>query len=399
MFSFGRTVDEVTMTNASTVLLLFALFLYRVDSQCLQGTYSATGNSPCTSCIAGKFAAAVGQTICDECVSGFYSGTGYSDCYNDASLSTKVEQRLVGCDWTEYSVSTAAAELSIKQTIAGVTNLQTANVLDFTVLGTPAYQGAHNNITVTYTLEVPRDSATVHAQVYSELTEETSNGAFDNLLSMFATANSAPVCLQTSTSDSIEMVSYVPSQAPTPNPTMTPTSLNWDHVEYLLNDNLTYTIIVSSIVGLLCLYYGGHGVLHLYRWWVEYNQKIEDEYVETVKFHDDKLFKKFVKTTNDEASPHTSQMRQNFKAIYGEAPMSRDEMTTLSAHLDDEESGNMKNMTGSAAPPGGVNQRLIAMKEREAKESSFEKNMASYSPSKGVKRSGSPGKASRGARE
>ena len=378
-------------------------------SSCFTGMYKDSADTEsCTSCPSGTYTDNVGQTACEDCGAGYHSGIGYTVCYNDQSLSTDVTQVLMGCTVDEYRATSdtrSTVEMSIRQAVAGVVNVPLDNVLSLSVVQFPAYAAAtlNSNITVNYRLEVVADSDISYTKAYQELTEKTGNGAFDNLLHLFATANGAPTCLSSSTSYSLEMVSNVPSQAPTQQPTMAPTSLDWDHIDYLLTDNLTYTIIISSIVGFLCLYYGGHGIYHLCNMLSDYQQRIENEHEETVKYHDDRLFKKFVKTTNEESSPHTMQMRQNFTAIYGSEPMSHDEMNKLSAqhgqHHDEENGNTMLNMTansGGAKLSGGMNQRLTAMKE---KTSGFDQGIEFYSPSKGARdrpsksRGGSPSKS------
>jgi hypothetical protein len=138
------------------------------------------------------------------------------------------------------------------------------------------------------------------------------------------------------------MTSAVATHGPTAAPTLAPTSFDADHVAFLLEKWVIVSSVVGGVLCLLALYYGYHSVLAISLWWRNRLDRIERDHMDKVDDANRRLTDRFVRGDADK-SPHTSQMRENFKKQFG----------TMPSHGNDGHDDWSEGISLASAPPGG----------------------------------------------
>jgi len=285
-------------------------------------------------------------------------------------LSVNVTQIIQGCTLSEVQAGSTiitAVNLVLKQTIAGTVGLSMRNISSFAVTAGVTSP----SISLFYRLRAKNEID--YNRVASELQSEVTGGDFNNLLNLFAEANSnSPPCLVRAKSGVVTTTSLVPTFAPTPTPTMAPTPFTVSHLGFLMKEYYVATAIIGSILGVLFLYYGGWGAYYLWQWWEERRLRLEAELESEVSLADKKLAARFVKADKS-ATPHTSKMRENFTKQFGYTPSA--EETGKANSSDGTPAVSMTNLSGgyTANTPAGGHARTLATRLPKAAKSNDKK--------------------------
>ena len=247
---------------------------------------------------------------------------GYWDSSGNfyGNLDVQVTQVINGCDIAAVgyvplvSDTKAAADSVLMGAIAGTAGLSMGSITNFLVT-------ADTSSSVSISYHMSAVDVTSYAHVSRQFTQEIADGTFNNLLRLFEqSVADTPICLSGATAGAFSMVSEVPTNAPTAAPTMAPTSFDADHVSFLLEKWVVVSSIVGGVLCLLTLYYGYHLVLYIWNWLKERTDRHEREHTREVDNANRRLNERFTKADADR-SPHTSQMRQNFKKQFGSLPL------------------------------------------------------------------------------
>jgi hypothetical protein len=264
--------------------------------------------------------------------------------YN-GELFFEAMQVITGCTMSDYKTQQHAFNITLKDTIAGTLGLSKMNISSFHVfVSQVTFPAIEPNVTVFYRIKATNE---VDFELASNmLLGDVIMGTFDNLLHLFAKAHKSH-CLQQAKSGPLILISLVPTDAPTPYPTPAPTPFTGKLFISLLNRYWIATTVVSSILGILILYYGGWGAYYLYDWWKRRNLRLISQLESEVNFHDKKLQQRFV-NTNVAATPHTSKMRENFNKQFGYMPSADDSLNKMSGESSEELPTSLTNLSAGA---------------------------------------------------
>jgi len=116
--------------RAQLRILTLVLFTFAIEPSssfgalCEPGSFSATGEDPCTLCPAGTFAGSAGQTACSPCEAGSFSGTGQSSCTQCPAGTFNDQLGQAMCSPCEAGTLSGSGQSSCTQRPAGTFNDQ-----------------------------------------------------------------------------------------------------------------------------------------------------------------------------------------------------------------------------------------------------------------------------------